>query len=135
MSLLNRAINSLSNRLVLVKDNKIVCSAVPYGAVGDEFVSVVFPDGVMAEKIKETKLFEKHGQVLTLNHIPLRFNPITGVFISTGFTDAAELEELFEYTRLVDSFYLGCGLVPDSFKDVEGYRSMCGDVSGGSVVF
>ena len=41
--------------------------------LGDEFISVVFPEGMMAEKIKETKLFQKHGQVLTLKHIPLRF--------------------------------------------------------------
>ena len=61
---------------------------------------------------------------------------MTGNFISSNFSEnGEELEELFEYTRLVDSFYLSCGLVPDSFKDVEGYRSMHRDISNDSIVF
>lgn len=123
----SRSISHLDGEISVVQDNKVVCTAKGYTGMGDSWVSVVFDENnTMAEKIKETQYYKDNKESLekiTWKHFPFRFDPLLGTFISCGFTDTHELEELFKDVRIVNAFNLRWGMVPDTFCEVEGYRS------------
>lgn len=127
MSSIHRAVENLSADILVVQNNKVICTAKGFVGNGDKWVAVTFvEDSSIVEKIKQTKFYETHKENLHWKYLPFRFMPITGTFLCCGFTGheeiMEELEAIFEDVRIVNAFQLRWGMVPDTFKDVEGYR-------------
>ncbi len=106
---------SVGNPVLFIKDNKIVGKG----------QAVTSHDGVCGiQAIDDTaKEFFKDDPVVKLldwRFAFFHYSTYTGE-PALGFNDEPEDRHLG--TRVVDEFNLRWGLVPDSFKDVEGYRS------------
>lgn len=55
----------------------------------------------------------------------LRFSPYTGEYMSNNLDDDGDIKAVdgvFDNCRVVDEFNFGWGLVPEVFREVEGYR-------------
>lgn len=109
-----KAFNGGNNDIYLVKDNKIIGNA-KWAGIKDGVVSVYFKDESIVSK------FSNHTGIYT-QYVYFYYSIYTGDFLSSNFDDDKEVDEFFDDTRIVDAFNLRWGMVPDSFKDVEGYR-------------
>lgn len=110
----NKAFNGGNNDIYLVKDNKIIGNA-KWAGIKDGVVSVYFKDESIVSK------FSTHTGTYS-QYVFFYYSIYTGDFISSNVEDIKEVNEFFDDTRIVDAFNLRWGMVPDSFKDVEGYR-------------
>lgn len=111
-----------TGRLSLIKDNKVVGEAKVCIRRGDEWVGIEMVSAEAIDLVKEHSTYKLLGK-----HSFWRFSPITGHFLGCNFPndeneDADGLSVLGD-VRVVDADNLKYGLVPDTFKDVEGYRS------------
>lgn len=112
----NRAFET-GKSLFIIRDNKIVGEGRVSHAIGDDWAAVEITKGDIYEALLKTEACKRLGT----KYVWLRYFSLTGMFICSSFTDQPELDEMFQETRAVDQFNLGWGMVPDSFKDVEGY--------------
>lgn len=104
-----------SNEIYLVKDNKIISTA-KWAFTKDGMVSVYFTDDSIVSK------YVKNLDGTEPRHAYFTYSIYDGFFITSMFDHVEEIDDFFADTRIVDSFNLRWGMVPDTFKDVEGYR-------------
>ena len=109
-----KAFGGGSNDIYLVKDNKIIGNA-KWAAIRDGVVSVYFKDENIVSK------FSGHTENYS-QYVFFYYSTYTGDFLFSNFDEIEEIDDFFADTRIVDSFNLRWGMVPDRFKDVEGYR-------------
>lgn len=121
------AIQGVGQNVLFIRDNKVVGIGRSQIMHGDDFVGITCVDDAAKALVSEDK---EAIELLTYKHMYLSYSPITGMFIETRWMNEA-LDEKLEDTRVVDEFNFRWGMVPDSFKDVEGYRSA--PSSGGEV--
>ena len=125
------AIPDYYGNLVLVKGNKVLCKVTAFGSM-DAQASFNFPEDFFEEQIapkmtnKVPPLTTADGKVMPATKFcSFRYCQFTGQFLRHNLSEAEPvLEEWLADTRVVDKFYLSCGMVPDSFADVEGYRAL-----------
>ncbi len=109
---MKKAINNFTG-IILVKDNKVVAKMKPW-SIRDGVISVVF-EGDARDHI--------NIPVKNREYYVIRYSTYTGEYLDDNFIeDDEEMLDYFENTRVCNEFELRWGMVPDSFKDVEGYR-------------
>ena len=119
MSIIKYAVEGVGKDILFIKDNKVVGKGKSQVAYGDEWVGVSYLEGEFLEKFQLTE----HVKVMSLKHTYLRFCPFLGVFIGDEEKLGSDVVDIFEDVRVVDEFNFRWGMVPDTFKDVPGYRS------------
>lgn len=108
-----------TNPVVFVQGNKIIGKGRVAIRHGDNFVGVRVDSGPIAEMVKDLELVTLMG----LKCAFLRFMPVTGVYAGDDHQTGEGGTALLQDVRVVDEHNLAFGIVPESFKDVEGYRS------------
>lgn len=111
----NMAVEGCGNEILIIKDNKIVgkgraqmCTNYQVDiSIEDEAGRAFFADDFAVK-------------ILGWKNTYFRYYMTTGVYLPT-FMD--EPDGRGKETRIVDAFKLSFGMVPDSFKDIEGYNS------------
>ncbi len=117
---IGNALDSVGRDVLFIKDNKVVGKGRSQVGVSNEYQGCSFLSGELFEQIKVVAPF--NDTVLTMKHVYARFSPYSGGYLGLQFTDEfPEAEALLEYVRAVDEHYFNFGIVPDSFKEVEGY--------------
>jgi hypothetical protein len=116
------AIASVGSDVVVLKDNKVFAKGRSVAMRERDFVSIRLQDEDFNRLFAD--MTEDHKKIVnSIGHV--RFDPTTGHFICLSL-DLSELyekiDELFDGTLVVDAFNLRWGMVPDYFKDAEGYR-------------
>lgn len=119
MSIIKYAVEGVGKDILFIKDNKVVGKGKSHVAYGDVWVGASYLEGEFLEKFKLTE----HVKAMSLKHTYLRFCPILGVFIGDDKKFGSDIVDIFEDVRVVDEFNFRWGMVPDTFKDVPGYRS------------
>lgn len=109
---------SSGNDIHLFRDNKLVGIA-RHAVSCDQWCGVQLISGELYDQLAASDA----AKILTVRHIYPRFYPYTGAYYGCGMTDTPEIDKMFENVMAVNSFELKFGMVPDSFKGVEGYRS------------
>jgi hypothetical protein len=105
--------------ILIIKDNQIVGKA-RWSTSMDDITSMEIIEGQALEWTQD--IAGKGEGTLPAKYYNPRYCDLTGSYqprIEGGWED---LNDKFEYTRAVSEFYLHYGMVPDSFKDVPGYR-------------
>lgn len=117
------AIQGTGKPTLLIKDNKVLAT-VRVEALSSNHASVTLTEGDYAQLIKPLAPDLQCGHYPVHKLVYLRFSPYSGMYLECNLDgrDAEAVNEWFEYTRIVDEFNLHYGMVPDTFKDVEGYR-------------
>jgi hypothetical protein len=114
------ALQNVGKTVLFIKDNKVVGKGRGQIGRGDEWHGIRIESGELFEQLKDIEPFNTPG--IGTKHALIRFSPTLGSFIGFGFTDEfPQAEEILEYVRVVDEFNLGYRMVPDTFKDTEGY--------------
>jgi hypothetical protein len=124
------AIPDICADLVLVKDNKLVCKVSAFGSMDAE-ATLNFPEDFFDEHIAPkvvnaiSSLTMQDGKVIhATKFCCFRYCQFSGVFLGCNLSKPEPgLTDWLKDTRVVDSVYLKYGMVPDSFSEVEGYRS------------
>ena len=119
MLIIKCAVNTVGNDILFIKDNEVIGKGKCVIAYGSDWVGVNYLEG----ELLETLLQNEFIRALTLKYIYFHFRPLTGSFIDDREIFDCELGNLFEDVRVVDEFNFNWGMVPDTFKDVPGYRS------------
>jgi hypothetical protein len=105
--------------LLIILDNKVVGKTSLAVSHPDGWCSVRVESGPIYEKLEQTEAVRLRG----LRYCYFRFNPETGIYLGGEFSDATDHEDVLRGTRVVNKFNLNWGMVPESFKNTEGYRS------------
>lgn len=125
------AIQSVGREVLLVKNNKIVGEGYAISSA-DYIVGVEMRDDrakALVADSEQVKAWAKHYPDKAFKYSSFHFSELTGVY--TDWDDGrgyycAALDEV----RVVDKRNLGYGMVPDSFKDTEGYREVILSMKG-----
>jgi hypothetical protein len=115
-----RAIDSVNKQVLVIKNGKIIANGISISMRGNEFA------GVRLSNANLTFLPDNIRQMMDIiGH--LRFCPISGMYIepTLGLDDEEfdHIESMFDKTYAVGELELRYGMVPDFFKNVEGYKS------------
>ena len=108
----------ISEDLLIIQNDKIVGKARGAYAVND-VCGIRITDGEIAEALQQTKAV----RLLGLRYCVFRYDAHTGEYRGGEFSDATDHENVLNNTRAVTKFDLDWGMVPESFKNTEGYRS------------
>lgn len=114
-----RAIESLGGEVVILKEDKIVGIGRVMSSFDGEFVGVELTEGAILGMVENLGVV----QTLGLDGLAFRYSPVTGAYLGTGFWDDEDSDAVLGTTFAVGRFNLSHGIVPDHFKNVEGYRS------------
>lgn len=123
---LYQALDNVPKEIVILKDGKKIGTG--SGQIGcADFVGVRIDEGTeLAEKLKNLEPFKSLGMKNTYT----RFALVSGLFL--GFSSQKEFPEaeaILENSYAVDAFNFSYKIVPDHFKEFEGYGSKFQDVS------
>ena len=69
-----------------------------------------------------------NGVIAEHKLISFHFMPFLGMFVECNIDPGPShqaVDEWFDDVRIVDEFNFSYGWVPDTFKDVEGYKNSC----------
>lgn len=117
------AIDGVGKNVVVVKDDKVIAKGRSVAMRGLEYVSIQLSDEDF-EKFFAAMDDSTKSVLKSIGHI--RVAPVTGGFLALSLDleeDHKDIADQFENTNVVDHFNLTYGMVPDFFKNVEGYRS------------
>jgi hypothetical protein len=108
---------SSGHNILLILDNKVVGVA-KHAVSCNEWCGVQVISGELHDQLAALDT----AKVLSPKYIYPRFSPYTGMYLGTSMTDVPDVDALFENVRAVNEFELNFGMVPEFFKDVEGYK-------------
>lgn len=118
--------------LLLIRDNKVIGKAQMAIGRGTEWVGIRITEGEVKEEVSKLIKAATEGEDLkdldgTLRFFFPHFTYYSGLYLDIGnllLTEkTSEIDAYFQDIRVVNEFNFRWGLVPDVFKDVEGYRS------------
>jgi hypothetical protein len=121
-----RAVENVGREVWLIKDNKIVGEGYS-GAMREGEVSIEMRDDrakALVENSDQVKAWGESHPEKKYKWSLFRFLTVTGTYVGEGESFCEELDDIL----VVDKFNLRYGMVPDTFKDTEGYRSVSSDV-------
>lgn len=138
------AIRDTCGKILLVKNNKPCEGVQAYGSSGGE-ISVILSEELFRELILPLVLKHEPDRLNGADeatyvreyrkYVVFRFSCYSGMFLSCNFEVGQlhnDVDELFNDFRIVNDFYFRYGMVPKTFKDVEGYRSATKDLDDAS---
>lgn len=117
------AIETVGRATLIVRGNEVIGECKVVTMRGSDIANVQMQDKAAKDLIATTlavKIMDDKTDWVTVG-----FFPLTGLYLNTNFNgpEAEELDKIFEDTRIVDKLNLSYGMVPDTFKDIPGYRS------------
>lgn len=116
-----QAINRDNFPVLIVKGSKVVGKA-RWSAAVDGITSMRIIEGEALAWVE--KIASDHGDgVMQAKHFTPRYFDFDGSYAQRLEGGWEFMDEAFGETRAVSEFALHYGMVPESFKDVEGYRS------------
>lgn len=116
-----RAVENVGREVLLIKDNKVVGEGFA-AAMADGIVSIEMRDDrakTLVENSTQVQAWVSSFPDKKYKWASFKFCSFTGTYLDT---DEVFCEAL-EHIQVVDKFSLRYGMVPDSFKDTEGYRA------------
>jgi hypothetical protein len=108
----------IGENLLIIQNDKIVGSASVACSIGG-VCGIRITDGEIAEALQQTEAV----RMLGLRYCFFRYDVHTGEYRGGEFSDATDHANVLNNTRAVTEFDLKWGMVPESFKNTEGYRS------------
>lgn len=109
------AVDGVGKTVLIIKDNKVVGKGVSQTSF-DGMVGITISDDAGKDFFKDDYAVKTLGWRFTFFH----YYESTG---NAAFSYTDEPEDRLKGTRIIDEFNLRWGMVPESFKSVNGYRS------------
>lgn len=124
------AIETAGKPTLLVQGTKVLGNVKISGMCGAEVSVNLSPElyEQMIAPVVEKRDYGYPPEKLTF----LRFSPYAGMYLSNNLDSDSErtaVDAVFEHCRIVDEFNFAWGLVPDVFKEVEGYRARLSELT------
>jgi hypothetical protein len=120
------AVETVGREVVLIKDNKIIGEGYSAATAGYT-VSIEMRDDrakALVDDSIQVKEWKKHAPGKEYRYSLFHFSQFNGCYLG----DNDEFYEPLENVFVVDKRNLSYGFVPNSFKNVEGYRSVIREI-------
>lgn len=118
----NMAIKNITDPCTLFKGNKAI-GAVKISSCRRYLANLTLNKEMFDELIRPLMTIRKDVKDIE-KYVVLKFCTLDGTFIDTNIEEedgAEKVAEWFEDVRVVSAFHLKYRMVPDTFKEVEGY--------------
>ena len=115
------AISGVGKSVLIIRGTKVIGKGKSQGMKGYEVVSITLEDAMAQALIPPNMV----GETLGYKYTYLHYSPVTGGFLGIYENDPLwqDINKQLDDTTVVDEENFRYGVVPDHFKEVEGYRS------------
>lgn len=128
---MHSAIENVGRSTLIIKGDKVIGKTVVSGMRGNQVAMITLSEADYNKFVKpllqsDADEWRRPCGVAEHKLVSFRFLPWSGGFIECNIganPSGGAVDEWFDDVRIVDEFNLGYGMVPDLFKDVEGYKN------------